>query len=410
MLEKNGLQDESARLNAAFKATNKDSSRAIHANQDTSPGRERSLADNELPSITSDEEEIEDEHMTEANLKRARDPSSSPMKSSNKTIALTIEVAPTNEPAPEIELPTPVLEIQAPPSPQDILDAQTQLIRNYETQLQHCIRRMEMMEEEHKRRLQEVEARYSAQIDNLTQMITNLSTTLSRTEAQPRQETPPIRETAPKPTTNDNPRSYAGTLKKGLQETNREEAKSNRQLLKKCLTPYIEPPPMAKLHFHWYSKVAADRKTAVKLAFQAFRAAGIKSVKDISFVGKSIIEIYVEEANKTKTIQAMRQWVGKDTFVPKDRLGKTALPTTTDATTIEKCQTRRAVYLCARNRGSSMQKCILQDIHPSLHQEILDRARALREEWTHKGQNESIDSEMIEATNETTGQSDNHNE
>ena len=115
------------------------------------------------------------------------------------------------------------------------------------------------------------------------------------------------------------------------------------------------------------------------------KQAGIgQLVKHISFVGKSILEVYMEEGNEQIVRKAIHKWVGQDTYLPEKELQTETSPAGKSKEEMEKCIMFRATLLCARNPSKNFQECILSNIAMHKREEILLNARTMREEWIQK--------------------------
>lgn len=160
-------------------------------------------------------------------------------------------------------------------------------------------------------------------------------------------------------------------------------AKEFREL-KRCAVPFKAPVRVVKLHFRfsWPRKETARAEVFI-LARNMLEAAkvGKDVILDVSFIGRSILEVYVAEENASSVKGAMRKWCeGVDTFVPESEIdnfpqGKLK------ADDILTKKVSRATFLCARNRSQAMQDCILRDIDQALHAKILKEAEVIKQQW-----------------------------
>lgn len=157
--------------------------------------------------------------------------------------------------------------------------------------------------------------------------------------------------------------------------------------LKRCVSPPKPPAVMEKIHFrfYWNQNDVKSHRDAFKLAYNMLSAVGVKSkVRDISFIGRSVLELYVESEHVRVVIESMRKWIGKDadTFIPASEIRDYPLHTSKWSADDLKAKARnRAAILCARNPAKHMQVCILADFGEAERVEILEKAKEMRASW-----------------------------
>ena len=173
--------------------------------------------------------------------------------------------------------------------------------------------------------------------------------------------------------------SYASATKKFI-------PRKEYEALKRCVSPPKPPVKMEKLHFrfYWNQNDIKSHKDAFKLAYMMLSAVGIRSkVRDISFIGRSVLELYVESEHVRVVIESMRKWVkGADTFIPASEVRDYPLHTSKWSAVDLKAKAKsRATILCARNPVKHMQVCILAEFNEAERAEILEKAAEMRASW-----------------------------
>lgn len=157
-------------------------------------------------------------------------------------------------------------------------------------------------------------------------------------------------------------------------------AKEYREL-KRCAVPFKAPTRVVKLHFRFSWRKDMERGDAFQLARKMLAAANVKDVLEVSFIGRSILEVFVEDGKADMVKSAMRKWCdGVDTSLTQSEIdnfpqGRLA------AEDILTKKVSRATFLCARNRTLPMQDCILRDIDQALHAKIMKEAEDIRKQW-----------------------------
>jgi hypothetical protein len=91
-------------------------------------------------------------------------------------------------------------------------------------------------------------------------------------------------------------------------------------------------------------------------------AAGIKSlVKEVSFIGRSLVQLFVEERNAPKVKEAMKAFARADTFVSQSEIDSFQAGKLHGAD-LQARVDQRLVVLLARNQQKNMQECILRGV------------------------------------------------
>ena len=155
--------------------------------------------------------------------------------------------------------------------------------------------------------------------------------------------------------------------------------------LKQCVAPPKPPVVMEKVHFqfHWNRFAFKTHKDAFTLAYKMLSAVGIKGkVKDISFIGRSVLELYVERMHVNDVIASMRKWTKADTFIPETDIKDFPLHTSKLSKDDLKVKAQsRVTILCARNPAKFMQMCILRGYGEAERTAILKKAEMMRASW-----------------------------
>ena len=155
--------------------------------------------------------------------------------------------------------------------------------------------------------------------------------------------------------------------------------------LRRCVAPPKPTPVIAKVHFKWHSGYSkgqpGDRKAQFDKARKVLTIARMRGlVKEISFIGRSVLELYVEASDVPKVKNAMRTFAGVDTFIPSDEITSYGNGVTTGPALTQKIESR-LVFLMARNPGKGMRTCMLQGISVARQNALVQAADALRAEW-----------------------------
>lgn len=197
----------------------------------------------------------------------------------------------------------------------------------------------------------------------------------TESEAQTKtQQQPTIKEPTPLSNEKDKVGSFAEVTKRFI------PVKEYREL-KRCAVPFKAPVRVVKLHFRFSWKRDMERAKAFQLARNMLAAANIKDVLEVSFIGKSILEIFVEEGKADGVRSAMKRWCeGVDTFLTQSEIDNFPQGRLAVEDILTK-KVSRATFLCARNRSLVMQDCILRGIDPTLHAKILKEAEEIRKQW-----------------------------
>jgi hypothetical protein len=202
-------------------------------------------------------------------------------------------------------------------------------------------------------------------------------------QPRPSQTSPPVtpqRKEAPKPTYS----SVAASGVKPKPEPQRPNlpAKEIREL-RRYVAPFSGPPKVEKLCFVWNGAKgdAADRKAEFAKVRRVLAAAGVKSlVKEVSFIGRSLVQLFVEERNAPKVKDAMRAFARADTYVSQSEIDSFKAGKLHGAD-LQARVDQRLVVLLARNQQKNMQECILRGVAAERHPGLLAQAASLRAGW-----------------------------
>ena len=154
---------------------------------------------------------------------------------------------------------------------------------------------------------------------------------------------------------------------------------------KKCVKPYKAPSEIVKIYmnFSWDGRYMKSRRDGFMLVYQMFGKARVKGmVEEVSFVGKSILEVYVRQSNAEEFKKLMTTWADarEDLFVSADDVLKYSSGKLS-ASEMKVKAISRATFLCARNTYVPLQDCILADIDSALHEEVKTQAEIIRKGW-----------------------------
>jgi hypothetical protein len=159
-------------------------------------------------------------------------------------------------------------------------------------------------------------------------------------------------------------------------------AKEAREL-RRYVAPFRGPPKVEKLCFAWNGAKgdAADRKAEFVKVRRVLAAAGVKSlVREVSFIGRSLVQLFVEERNAPKVKEAMKAFARADTFVPQSAIDSFAAGKL-HGDELQARVDQRLVVLLARNQQKNMQECILRGVAAERHPDLLAQAATLRAGW-----------------------------
>ena len=126
-----------------------------------------------------------------------------------------------------------------------------------------------------------------------------------------------------------------------------------------------------------------SRREGFMLVYQMFGKARVKGmVEEVSFVGKSILEVYVRQSNAEEFKKLMTTWADarEGLFVSADDVRKYS----SGKLSVNEMKVKaisRATFLCARNTYVPLQDCILADIDSTLHEEIKTQSEIIRKGW-----------------------------
>jgi uncharacterized coiled-coil protein SlyX len=170
--------------------------------------------------------------------------------------------------------------------------------------------------------------------------------------------------------------------KPSSQPTQTLPAKEIREL-RKYVSPYQGPPKIEALCFVWNAdkRSPVDRKAEFSKVWRVLAAIKVKSlVKDVSFIGRSLVQLFVEEKNVVKVKEAMAAFARADTFVPAEKVDSFSLGKVSGDNLRSKIELR-CVVLLARNPAKNMQDCILRSITSERRVALVAKAAELREQW-----------------------------
>lgn len=143
----------------------------------------------------------------------------------------------------------------------------------------------------------------------------------------------------------------------------------------------------------------SDEEKVVKLHFQVNRVSGVNTYQDsmrlaqstllaarvdgfvlaTSMVGRSIMEVLVEEKNAEQVKQGMKKLIRAETYVSSDKIKKFEF--VSPGVNIQEKAETRAAFLYARTNAKNVRECILRDHDVSRHEDIVRRSGELRLKW-----------------------------
>lgn len=200
-------------------------------------------------------------------------------------------------------------------------------------------------------------------------------------QSQPRQDPTPAEASAqghPKPKG-----SYAAAAAKQSQPRSAPSQKELREL-KRCVQPFRPAPKVEKVVFRWSvaNKANANYKEEIVKVWKVLAAARIKSkVREVSLIGRSLVELYVMEEDVVKVKEGMKAFAGGDTYVSPKQMQEFSSGIVFGEALRAKIESR-IVVLLARNPQKNMQECILRDVVAADRYEPLkQRANEIRARW-----------------------------
>lgn len=180
----------------------------------------------------------------------------------------------------------------------------------------------------------------------------------------------------------DGKRTYAATAAQPGTAPPKLSAAKER-FLKARAKPHSEgPTKVVVAAFQWH---AVDRKSFKKefqTAREFLRAAGVEKefVREISFRGSSVLEVFVEESLVESVKRKVNAFVGGNAYLSEAELNGFQHGKLDAAAALNKAISR-AVFLCARHSYVPMQECILREIPKARHDEVKRQAEAIRVQW-----------------------------
>jgi hypothetical protein len=192
-----------------------------------------------------------------------------------------------------------------------------------------------------------------------------------------------------KPTAPPAKPSYRDKAAAGAAANNKPKATAQRPKLpakelaelRRCVAPVRPPPRFEKVCFAWNAPKEGSRAVEFGKVWKVLAAIKVKShVKEVSFVGRSIVELYIEESKVGVVKDAMANFVRADTVVPAEKIESFQFGKVHGEELRAKVE-QRIVVLLARNPQASMQECILRGHDTARHTELKARANMLREQW-----------------------------
>lgn len=167
-------------------------------------------------------------------------------------------------------------------------------------------------------------------------------------------------------------------------ETAKNKTKVNSKVEKAgllCLKPRDTSPTYFKrLHIsiHIPNFVANTRRDVIQVCYRMLQQRGARHlVKDISVIGRSILEVYVNERLVEIFKQRMNSGENKAQYIdfsPTEEFSKSIINGENQSMKM----VNRLAVLCVRNQGKAMQTAILINIDDKTKERILTRANDLQ--------------------------------
>lgn len=150
----------------------------------------------------------------------------------------------------------------------------------------------------------------------------------------------------------------------------------------------IAPRPRqeyVKRNLRWAPKAGEPVKESIASVWMLLRAAKVAwKIREISFIGKSVLELYIRAEEVDAVVETLTKFVGSKVplvWISTEHLqefGHYKVDKETLATKVE----ARLTVLCARNPYKGMQECILSDVKDAGKKAaIIEKAARLRESW-----------------------------
>ena len=153
----------------------------------------------------------------------------------------------------------------------------------------------------------------------------------------------------------------------------------------KKVTRSVTPPAkIVGIKFQYFkSKAHATRSEAIKFVFtKVLVLAGIRNmVKEISFMGRQILILYVEEKDTQKVKEGMRKIArGENTVISEKEFQEFNKSKLSKEEGVERA-IQRIAFLYARNEAFNLRECLLKELPVEKHEIMKEKAKQMKEKW-----------------------------